>query len=323
MARLILTSLLAQASVAASVHLSMQAAFAPAFRRERCSKDSCLYPSPCLYRHIIISRRRVATLHLSHDTASNLSTIPLSKLLELLHQRNIRYAPSASREELEALLLNHFVDIKEHQSQKPANEIHQRKLLNKTKRSRKSKGVVDAEVLPDQPRSDSTIEERRRRADVTSNNRSVRKRRINQRSYGADDRSFSGYETKRRKKRQNQYPEDNIIDAVFDLPDSQDESETYQNGLQIFLMGFAEAGKTAVELAVDAAKSSIIAPLDDNRREVISVDDIDYREYYEKPRRPRRRRPERQGRHNREIKRHTEQDESKLLHTKNASSMNC
>jgi hypothetical protein len=73
-----------------------------------------------------------------------------------------------------------------------------------------------------------------------------------------------------------------IIDVEFDLPESPNPNDTYDNGLQIFLMGFLEAGKTAAELALDAAK----------QRTGFSNEDVDYDSgaywYDERPRRQRK-----------------------------------
>lgn len=148
--------------------------------------------------------------------------MPLPQLLELLHKSNIRYPPNATREQLEDLLQR-------------GRTVGVDTIRDNTKHQ-----VVDVEVLPDQPQREFR----------GSNSRYKRVRR----------RNVSKSNNRQRRQRNNLRTNTDIIDVEFDLPPTPNDDGNYDNGLQIFVMGFVEAGKTAAELALDAATGTIRAP---------------------------------------------------------------
>ena len=233
---------------------------------------------------------QLTKLHLSHGTMNDLSVLTLSQLLELLHQKNIRYAPDSSREELEELLHSHL------SSGRQENNLGSRH-RSTSRRSKESlddrdqitSDVVDAVVVDDVNERTvdaadeyATRQRRRYQSANASKNKRARSRRRN------DRRSIDGRQSRYRDQpRRSQYIQDNIIDVDFDLPDQSSQDTAYNNGLQIFLMGFMEAGKTAAELAVDAAKNTISAPFSDDTwyneelgRDVVDANVVDYRRRY-------------------------------------------
>ncbi|KAL3803839.1 hypothetical protein HJC23_004001 [Cyclotella cryptica] len=260
----------------------------------------------------------------SPSTTIDLDTLPdmpLSELLDALHECHIRYAPNATRQELEGLLRAHFNEEDEEEETKkhsiPRTRVNRRP-SKKEMNHEEVKEVVDAIVLPEedeeqqqQPRSEWSEDEvhartsngqsdpsdyskrRRKREDVydyvrnsrhgsvtddeyhersraTARRRNVHNRNDRSRRASRYDRPL--YEAQSRQKQQQQYPRNRyqsyynvesdtpIIDiGTFDLPEDRTQSNRgqgviYENGLQIFLMGFVEAGKTAAELTLDAAR---------------------------------------------------------------------
>ncbi|KAL9186641.1 hypothetical protein ACHAXT_005879 [Thalassiosira profunda] len=136
--------------------------------------------------------------------------MPLAQLLQLLDEWNVRYAPNATRDELEALVTQHMND-------------------QQSRTSSSSRAAGDA------PPSASTATPTKADAQDSAKQRG---------KYG------------------------NVVDAVvldehhssdeFDLPENQRrDGQIYDNGMQIFLMGFAEAGKTAAELALGSVADAV------------------------------------------------------------------
>lgn len=270
------TSLLAHASPGASLFVSPPSP-------GRCIHQSHVFSTV----HQTKAHIHPTLLQMSYETANDLSALPLPQLLELLHQNNVRYAPNASREELEDLLQLHL------RSMPSGDRSRNRARSRRTTRSNSSKNqrsndVVDVDVVPvdlDDRRTYQYAKGQEQFTDGSRNKRSRSRRRSDGRYYR--DKRDHARKYRGRQQRSNQYTDDNIIDAVFDLPDEMPEDSTYNNGLQIFLMGFIEAGKTAAELAVDAAKNVISAPFSDDTwyneelgRDVVDVRVGDYRRGY-------------------------------------------
>lgn len=248
--------------------------------------------SPSVIRPSI--NRRIHKLNLTYNSSNDVSMLSLSQLLDLLHQNNIRYAPSASREQLEDLLQTHLM-----------NSANQRTPFGSSRSKTRNKiasidgkndaivngvnDIVDAVVLPEQTHHETDERYKGRRRYQHTNqtqNKRPRRRKESYNNYHQQEARHSRY----RQKKQNYDSNDNIIDAVFDLPDMPSTDATYENGLQIFLMGFAEAGKTAAELAVDAATKTIHLPFsDDAEYDGYDVDHIQRYWDSELNRRPKRR----------------------------------
>ena len=247
-------------------------------------------PFPCNRRPATRCRgrftyNRVTTkaLHLSHHIENNLSELPLFQLLELLQQNDIRYAPQASRDELEALLRAHLLN----NSSRTKNDRSAVKRNRSAAKITEVKDVVDAEVLSNRPIDQDEKRDYIDRQDVKRKHqyrnsyhevRKSRRPRRDNSNYYEHERS-SRYRD-RRKNKFNHNRKDNIIDAVFDLPENS-EDYTYDNGLQIFLMGFIEAGKTVAELTFDNANRTL--PFSSEQRydgdlDMMDVDMLDYRQ---------------------------------------------
>ena len=238
MAALCITiSLLAHAATLS--HSTIHTAFfiSPSFRRSSRSGNAAI-KDKAVGKITLLTKLKVS----NNDSTTNTpySQITLPRLLELLHERNIRYPPNATREQLEALLRR---GPKEASKATSTRRSRSRVDTNNNRDDTKPQ-VVDVEVLPDQPSQIDNTE--KRRSDYSQYKR-VRRR----------NGSKSDNRQRKRIRKHKLYTD--VIDAEFDLPPNEDDS-TYNNGLQIFVMGFVEAGKTAAELAIDAAASTIRAP---------------------------------------------------------------
>jgi len=214
-----------------------------------------------------------------------------SQLLQLLNDKNIRYAPNATRSQLEELILQYKVSAAATVADALEDEVEARSSLNKSQQSKSksnrsmvSQAVVDAVVLDEeeddidnmnsysketgeyteqQPRD--AYQQRRynkqykREADVHKRRQGNSQRQYDSTASAAKNRQrqqrnpriqnnydlyANTYPPRRRQRRQVN------DDDEFSLPD--DKQNTYDNGLQIFLMGFYEAGKTGVQLGLDA-----------------------------------------------------------------------
>ena len=82
-----------------------------------------------------------------HHTA-DLAVLPLPQLLELLHQHNVRYAPNASREELEELLQSRPRSRPRSGGDRSRRRASTRQASGDTDRTKMSNGVVDTVVVP-------------------------------------------------------------------------------------------------------------------------------------------------------------------------------
>jgi hypothetical protein len=256
--RFLTTSLVAHASAS-----SLLSSFISVPSPDRCKNQM---HSPSVIRPSIT--RQIQKLHLTYNTAKDISILSLSQLLELLHQNKIRYPPSASREELEDLLqvyLHNSINKKTPDGSsrsKPKNERVSSGGKNAAVDDEVN-GIVDAEVLPEQTYYENEMYTGRRTYQYANENGNKKQRRRNK-SYNNSYHRPEARGSRNRQNKQSHYSNDNVIDAVFDLPDLPSKDATYENGLQIFLMGFFEAGKTVAELAVDSAKKTVSSPFSDD-----------------------------------------------------------
>jgi len=189
-----------------------------------------------------------------------------SQLLQLLNDKNIRYAPNATRAQLEELVLQYRNSVvEETDSLEDKAELESRtfdKAQDQSKKSGSSMGKT-GEYTEQQPRD--AYQQRRynkqykREADVHKRRQGNSQRQYDSTASAAKNRQrqqrnpriqnnydlyANTYPPRRRQRRQVN------DDDEFSLPD--DKQNTYDNGLQIFLMGFYEAGKTGVQLGLDA-----------------------------------------------------------------------
>ncbi len=121
------------------------------------------------------------------------------------------------------------------------------------------------------------------RATSSSNQQSEyhRHRRRRRNNYDLYNRNYLGVKSMGNRNR-NRRDED-MIDT-FDIPDNERNNKYYDNGMQIFLMGFLEAGKTATQLALGSVADAVVKPFsgeerwyDEERgRDVLDVNILDY-----------------------------------------------
>jgi len=249
-----------------------------------------------------------------------------SQLLQLLNDKNIRYAPNATRAQLEELVLQYRNSVvEETDSLEDKAELESRTY----DQSKKSNGignqeVVDAIVLNEeeedidnknsypketggyseqQPRG--AYQQRRynqdkshgreaknqrrqsnsqRRHNPTASAKNRQRQQRNPRKQNNYDLYANTYPPRRRQRRQVDDDDDE-----FSLPD--DKQNTYDNGLQIFLMGFYEAGKTGVQLGLDAINPFSSSSDDENGewwydeeegKDILDVSILDYSPHYER-----------------------------------------
>jgi hypothetical protein len=259
---------------------------------------------------------------LSNEEQPNIDQMKLSQILHLLNRLNIRYAPDAKRSELEELLYQHYKSaetISASESSQSTSKSRRRRQRSPPSPSSSpsasnqnnvfSNNIVDAIVLEDDDealtgqesynqrikndeydRHQSHNYDRRlettkttNRATSSSNQQSEyhRHRRRRRKNYDLYNRSYLGVKSMRNWNR-NRRDED-MIDT-FDIPDNERNNKYYDNGMQIFLMGFLEAGKTAAQLALDSVTDAVVKPFsgeerwyDEERgREVLDVNILDY-----------------------------------------------
>ncbi|KAL7454820.1 hypothetical protein ACHAWC_009575 [Mediolabrus comicus] len=246
----------------------------------------------------------------------------LSQILHLLNRLNIRYAPDAKRSELEELLYQHYKSaetISASESSQSTSKSRRRRQRSPPSPSSSpsasnhnnvfSNNIVDAIVLEEYDealtgqesynhrikndeydRHQSHNYDRRlettkttNRATSSSNQQSEyhRHRRRRRNNYDLYNRNYLGVKSMRNRNR-NRRDED-MIDT-FDIPDNERNNKYYDNGMQIFLMGFLEAGKTATQLVLDSVTDAVVKPFsgeerwyDEERgREVLDVNILDY-----------------------------------------------
>ncbi len=263
--------------------------------------------------------RPSASDNTSTKNEPNIDEMTLPQILQSLNRLNIRYPPDAARSELEELLLQYY---KSTQSIPASQSTSKPPPPPSSTSSVQSNGpnIVDAIVLDDDKSvSDEEYYQRdqrerdavHRRQSQQSHDRQRRRGRTtnrpNNRTYAANSSRYqSEYREKsnqhhrqRRRKNYDLYDNcnnpttnrarrshDNVIDLdTFDIPDEPNKrNEYYDNGAQIFLMGFLEAGKTAAQLALDSVGDAVNPFSEDEKRwydeergrEVLDVNILDY-----------------------------------------------
>jgi len=279
------------------------------------------------------------------------SQMTLPQILELLNRLNIRYPPDAARSELEELLHQSYKSSQ----QEVASQSTTTSPSSSTSPVQSGPNIVDAVVLDDDNsvndeeyyQRDQTERENAHHRHSSQSHHNRRKRqgrttsRSNNRSSDGDSTYRAEYRTKsnqyrprRRRENYDLYNNYNlttssrarrrkdVIDLdTFDLPDEpNNRNGYYDNGAQIFLMGFLEAGKTAAQLAFGSVAEAVNPFSEEKRwydeergREVLDVNILDYSPDYEqrsqrrysgetgRARRRRRRRPVRPGRNYRDV----------------------
>jgi len=222
-------------------------------------------------------------------SSTQIKEMSTSQLLQLLNDKNIRYAPNATRAQLEELVLQYRVSaVEERNSLEDEAELESRTFSKSQNQSKKSNGignqeVVDAIVLNEEeedidnknsyPKETGGYSEQQPRGAYQQRRYNQDKSRgreadVNKRRKGNSQKRNPTASAKKGQRQQrnpriqnnydlyaNTYPPRRQRRQVgngdeFSLPD--DKQNTYDNGLQIFLMGFYEAGKTGVQLGLDA-----------------------------------------------------------------------
>lgn len=279
------------------------------------------------------------------DTSTNnersISQMTLPQILQLLNRLNIRYPPDAARSELEDLLYKHYKS-----SNQPVKSSKSPPSSTSTS-SVQSNGqnIVDAVVLDDDKsvqdeeyyqqdqiergsahhrRTQQSQSRQRRQGRTTSgpNNRTSDGNSTHRAEYRAKSNQ---YRPRRRRENYDLYNNyynptttsnrarrNDVIDLdTFDLPDDpNNRNEYYDNGAQIFLMGFLEAGKTATQLALDSVAEAV-NPFSGEKRwydeerghEVLDVNVLDYSPDYGRRSQPQRRYSSESGRRRRRRRR--------------------
>jgi hypothetical protein len=278
----------------------------------------------------------------------SMGDMTLTQILQSLNRLNIRYPPDAARAELEELLSQYYKStqtIPESQSTSSSKSPAPPPFASSAQND--GPNIVDAVVLDDDKsvsdeeyyQQDQTERETvNRHQSQQAHNRQTRQGRTthrpNNRTYASSTSRYqSEYREKsnqhhrqRRRKNYDLYNNynpttnrarrsDTIIDLdTFDIPDEPNKrNEYYDNGAQIFLMGFLEAGKTAAQLALSSVAEAVNPFSEEKRwydeergREILDVSILDYSPDYgrrtqrryssETGRRPRRRREMSSGR---------------------------
>lgn len=248
---------------------------------------------------------------------NNIDQMPLHQLLQLLNNLHIRYPPNATRSELEELLHQYYKShtITETESQAVSKSPHP-SMSSKSAQYNDSR-IVDAVVVEDdeklkieEVKEESYVYDQRERDTVNrqtyySQTHQHRRGRTTNgstnysyaKSYNPeyDDKKSSYQHLRRRKNNFDLYNDYNptfkrkmgkdVIDLdKFDIPQEPTErNEYYDNGMQIFLMGFLEAGKTAAQLALDSVVE-VVDPFsrekrwydEDRGRDVLDVNILGY-----------------------------------------------
>ena len=292
--------------------------------------------------------RPSGTSDTSTKNEPNISQMTLPQILQLLNRLNIRYPPDAGRSELEELLYQYYEANQSTPSSQSTSSSKPPPTSSSTS-SVQSNGpnIVDAVVLDnDKSVNDEEYYQRdQTERDAVHHRRShqqqSRQRRQGRTTSRPNNRTSYGNSTHRaeyrvesnqhrpRRTRENYDLYDNynpttsnrarrrndVIDLdTFDIPDEpNNQNEYYDNGAQIFLMGFLEAGKTATQLALGSVAEAVNPFSAEKRwydeergREVLDVNILDYSPDYgrrsqrryssETGRRRRRRRTGRSGR---------------------------
>ena len=259
---------------------------------------------------------------LSSQEQPNIDQMTLSQILHLLNRLNIRYAPDAKRSELEELLYRHYksaTTISASESSQSTSQSRRRRQRSPPSPSSSpsasvqnngiSNNIVDAIVLEEDDealtgqesykhriKSDeydrhqsSNYDRSRETMTGKTTNRSTRRssnqqseyhrhRRRRRNNYDLYNRNYLGVKSMRNGR-------DKDMIGTFDIPDNDERSNKYyDNGMQIFLMGFLEAGKTATQLALGSVANAVVKPFsgeerwyDEERgREVLDVNILDY-----------------------------------------------
>ena len=250
----------------------------------------------------------------------NIGKMTLPQILELLNRLNIRYPPDAARPELEELLYGYYKStqsIPASQSQSTSKPPHPSS--TSSVHSNRPNNIVDAVVLDDDKsvneeayyqqdqRERDTVHNRRQSQQSHNRQTSQQGRTTNSRPNNRTYANSSYYQpeyrekSKRRRKNYDFYNNsnptsrsrarrnDDVIDLdTFDIPDEENKrNEYYDNGAQIFLMGFLEAGKTATQLALGSVAEAV-NPFsgekrwydEENGRDVLDVNILDYSPHY-------------------------------------------
>lgn len=267
----------------------------------------------------------------------------LPQILQLLNSLNIRFPPDAARSELEDLLYQYYKSS----NQPVTSSKSSSKSPPSSMSSVQSNGlnIVDAVVLDDDKsvqdeeyyqqdqtergsahhrRSQQSQSRQRRQGRTTSrpNNRTADGNSTHRAEYRTKSNQ---YRPRRRRKNYDLYNNyynptttsnrarrKDVIDLdTFDLPDDPiKRNEYYDNGAQIFLMGFLEAGKTAAQLALDSVAEAVNPFSGEKRwydeergREVLDVNILDYSPDYGRRSQPQRRYSSESGRRRRRRRR--------------------
>ena len=246
---------------------------------------------------------------------SNISQMSLPQILQLLNSLNVRYPPNAARSELEELLHEYYKHGDSKSVSKSQSTSRTPPRSSSASSESEESNIVDAVVVNDDEsmrseRYSSSYEDVRDIEDhmYTQQMNSSQRSRTNDRNY-AEGRYESQQREKSKKHRHRRRRRDNydlysnynpisnrsrrndVIDLdTFDIPDeSNRRGDYYDNGAQIFLMGFLEAGKTATQLAVDSIGDAI-NPFSGEQRwydeergqEILDVNILEYSPDYER-----------------------------------------